>query len=292
MKQIVVISGKGGTGKTVITASFAALAKNKIMADCDVDAPDLHLLLHPKIKERHKFIGQPKAIIDQGNCTDCGECVKVCRYNAIAKELNSRFVIDPFFCEGCKICAYICPVEAIRMIDNIGGEWYISATKYGPMVHARLGIAEGNSGKLVTVVRQHAKSIAEKERLEYVIIDGPPGMGCPVIASLSGVDVVLVITEPTLSGIHDMERAIGVAVHFGVKVVCVINKYDINLKNSVDIEDWCRLHNMPIVGKIPYNPVVIEALIQGIPVVEYSKNEVTKEINEIWQQLAIYDGIP
>ena len=302
MKQILVISGKGGTGKTVLTASFASLAKNKVMADCDVDAADLHLLLHPSIKENHKFQGHSKAVIDQENCTDCGECVKVCRYNAIMKvkrekskvkseikELQSstsHFYIDPISCEGCKLCLYTCPVEAISMQENISGEWYISETKYGPMVHAKLGIAAENSGKLVSIVRQNARSIAEKTNAGYVIIDGPPGIGCPVIASLSGVDIALVVTEPTLSGIHDMERVIGVARHFGIRTACVINKYDINLVNTKNIEDWCRISDIPLIGKIPYDLSVTESIVKGMPIVEYADNAITKAIKEVWWNLS------
>ncbi|NWF52770.1 MAG: 4Fe-4S binding protein, partial [Nitrospirae bacterium] len=209
MKQIVVISGKGGTGKTILTASFASLAKNKVMADCDVDAADLHLLLQPEIKERHEFRSGVTATIDKELCQGCGECISVCRFNAISED----FTVDPISCEGCTICSYVCPAGAIKLEENISGEWFVSETKYGPFVHAKLGIAEENSGKLVSVVRQKAKEIAEKENLDYVIIDGPPGIGCPVIASLANVDLAMIVTEPTLSGIHDMERVAQVSKH-------------------------------------------------------------------------------
>jgi len=283
MKQIVVISGKGGTGKTVLTASFAALAKKKVMADCDVDAADLHLLLHPQIKERHEFKGGFKAVIDEEKCTECGKCVEVCRFSAIT---DHPITIEPISCEGCGVCSQICPEGAIRMEENICGEWYISDTKYGPMIHAKLGIAEENSGKLVTVVRQNAKSIAEKNNLGLVIVDGPPGIGCPVIASLSGIDLALIVTEPTLSGIHDMERVVGVAKHFGVKSACAINKYDINLEKSTEIEKWCRSEGVPVVGKIPYEPAIIKAVVQTMPPVEYSNNSASEEIENIWTQLS------
>ncbi len=193
MKQIVVISGKGGTGKTVITASLAALARSKVMADCDVDAADLHLLLNPKIKEKHEFRSGKTAIIDKKLCQQCGKCIAACRFNAISED----FTVDPVSCEGCGFCSHICPAEAIEMRENISGEWFISDTRFGPLVHARLGIAEENSGKLVTLVRQKAKESAENRGLDWVIIDGAPGIGCPVIASLSGVDCALVVTEPT-----------------------------------------------------------------------------------------------
>lgn len=301
MKQILVISGKGGTGKTILTASFANLAENKVMADSDVDAADLHLILHPKIKEKHEFKGLPKAFINQEKCTGCGECAKVCRYGAVInidvrykmqdtryknKKNNPQFLIDASSCEGCAICMHVCPVDAISMKDTISGEWYISKTKYGPMVHAKLGIAEENSGKLVSVVRQHAKSLAQEKNLDYVIIDGPPGIGCPVIASLSGIDIALIVTEPTLSGIHDMERVISVAKHFGVQVACVINKFDINLDNTKNIESWCQINNVPIIGKIPYDQSVTGSIVNGIPLVEFAENKVTQEMKNIWQTLS------
>jgi len=214
MKQLVVISGKGGTGKTVITAAFAALAKNKVMADCDVDAADLHILLMPEIIERHDFSGGRTAIIDKTKCNNCGTCISQCRFEAISEE---TFTVDPISCEGCGVCFRVCPKGAISMENNKSGEWFISSTPYGPFVHARLGIAEENSGKLVAVVRQNAKLIAGKEKRDLIIIDGPPGIGCPVISSISGTDAVLVVTEPTLSGVHDMKRVLELAGHFRTK---------------------------------------------------------------------------
>jgi len=280
MKQIVVISGKGGTGKSVITASFASLAKNKVMADCDVDAADLYLLLHPTVKETHEFSGGKTAFIDERACTQCGKCQEVCRFEAI-----DNCVVDPISCEGCGVCFHICPEKAIKMVDDLSGKWFISETKYGPFVHAKLGIAEENSGKLVTLVRQNAKLIAEKEKRDFVIIDGPPGIGCPVIASLSGVDIALIVTEPTLSGIHDLERIVGVAHHFGIKGVVCINKYDLNLIITQKIEEYCRNNNIELVGKIPFDISVIEALVRGLPIVEYSSNQVTHEIKNLWEKI-------
>ena len=280
MKQIVVISGKGGTGKSVITASFASLAKNKVMADCDVDAADLYLLLHPVVKETHQFSGGKTAFIEESRCSQCGECQEVCRFEAI-----DNYVVDPISCEGCGICFYICPEKAIKMVDNLSGKWFVSETKYGPFVHAKLGIAEDNSGKLVTLVRQNAKLIAEKEKRDFVIIDGPPGIGCPVIASLSGVDIALIVTEPTLSGIHDLERVAGVAHHFGIKGAVCINKYDLNLIMTQRIEEYCRNNNIELVGKIPFDISVTEALVRGLPIVEYSNNQVTNEIKNLWEKI-------
>src|SRR4030042_3066193 len=235
MKQIVIISGKGGTGKTVITGAFAALAKNKVMADCDVDSADLHLLLQPNIKERHKFRSGLSASINKKICQQCGKCIVAFRFNAISDD----FVIDHVSCEGCAFCSYICPVGAIKMEENLAGEWFISETRFGPMVHARLGIAEEDSGKLVSLVRKQAKELAEKNNCDWVIIDGAPGIGCPVIASLSGIDCALVVTEPTLSGLHDALRVIEVTKHFKVPSRLVVNKYDLNPDMSEKIEEHC-----------------------------------------------------
>jgi MinD superfamily P-loop ATPase len=282
MKQVVIISGKGGTGKTVITAAFAVLAENKVIVDCDVDAANLHLLLNPRIKEKFEFKGMPRAVINQDKCTGCGECARVCRYDAIIPQ-SSSYTVNKFSCEGCRVCMYVCPAEAIRMEENIAGEWYISETKYGPMVHAKLGITEENSGKLVTRIREEARVIAEKEKRDYVIIDGPPGIGCPVIASIAGVDIVLIVTEPTLSGIHDMVRAVELTKHFKIKTFVVINKYDLNIGMTEEIEKYCRENKIPLAGKIVYDPIVTEAVVNKKPVVEYSDGEVVRQIKDIWK---------
>ena len=285
MKQLVVISGKGGTGKTVITASIAALAQNKVMTDCDVDAANLYLLLHPKIHETHQFIGGKKAHINVEKCTLCGECVDICRFEAITEKEDGEIIIDTISCEGCGTCSYICPVEAIEMEKSISGQWFVSRTKYGPFVHARLGIDEENSGKLVTEVRKKAKEIADKNNLDFVIIDGPPGIGCPVISSLSGTDLALVVTEPTLTGIHDMERVVQMAHHFKTQTACCINKYDLNLQNSKQIESWCEINSIPVIGKIPFDEEVTKSMVQGLPMTEYANNSVSKEIEKVWQKL-------
>lgn len=286
MKQLVIISGKGGTGKTIISASLATLAQKKVMADCDVDASDLYILLHPEIQEEHAFSGGKKAIVDLEKCTGCGNCHDVCRFSAISEIEDGRITIDPISCEGCGVCSYVCPTEAIKMEMNISGKWFVSDTKYGPFVHARLGIGEENSGKLVTEVRNKAKKIAENDGLYLVIIDGPPGIGCPVIASLSGTDIALVVTEPTLSGIHDMERVVKMADHFRTKTACCINKFDLNLRLSRQIEDWCDENSVPVVGKIPYDDVVPISVVQGIPLTQYEENSVAKEVRNIWRRLS------
>ncbi|HUU50695.1 MAG TPA: ATP-binding protein [Nitrospinota bacterium] len=282
MKQIIVISGKGGTGKTIITASFASLAKNKVMADCDVDAADLHLLLKPVVKERNQFKSGQTAKINKNLCSKCGECVKACHFDAISKD----FIIDFLSCEGCAVCSLICPDKAISMEDNLSGEWFISETKYGPMVHAKLGIAAENSGKLVTMVRRAAKLIAEKEQKDYCIIDGPPGIGCPVIASLVGVDFALIVTEPTLSGIHDLKRVLSIAKQNKIKTSVCINKYDLNLENTQKIKDFCKKSKVDMAGDIPFDKEAVKSLINAVPLVEYDENrEASIRIKEMWNKI-------
>jgi MinD superfamily P-loop ATPase len=281
MKQLVVISGKGGTGKTVLSASFAALCGSAVVADCDVDAADLHLLLQPTVTEKHLFAGGKRARVDQTLCNQCGECLARCRFEAISED----FVIDPISCEGCAFCHFVCPTEAIEMCERTSGEWFVSKTRFGPMVHAQLGIAEENSGKLVSVVRQKAKEIAEAEEHDWVIVDGAPGIGCPVIASLSGVSCALVVTEPTLSGLHDANRVILVARHFGVPVKLVINKYDLNHEMAAEIEGYCVLNQVPFVGRISFDEAVVKATVEGKTIVEYSDGHAKEEIEKIWTEL-------
>ena len=278
MKEIVVLSGKGGTGKTSIVASLAVLAQSKVLADCDVDAADLHLLLEPTVKEEKEFWSGQVAFIDQEKCTECGLCQELCRFDAI-KDLN----VDPISCEGCGFCYQVCPVEAVIMKESMSGHSFISETKYGYLCHARLGIAQENSGKLVALVRQNAKLIAERENLDYILTDGPPGIGCPVISSLSGASLALLVTEPTLSGIHDLERVLGVSQHFGVPALVCINKCDINEENTKDIERYCRSKEVEVASKIPFDNVVTRALIRRVPVVEYGDGRVSHEIKKLWQ---------
>jgi len=281
MKELVVLSGKGGTGKTSIVGSFAVLAKSKVLADCDVDAADLHLLLEPFIQQKHEFWSGQIAVIDEEKCTQCGLCQELCHFKAI-----ENFRVDPTSCEGCGFCSHICPTEAITMEENLPGHWFISDTKYGSLVHARLGIAQENSGKLVALVRQQAKSMAEKQGANYIISDGPPGIGCPVLSSLSGANLALLVTEPTLSGIHDLERVLGVCHHFGVPSLVCINKYDINEENTRQIESYCLSQRVEVASRIPFDNVVTEAIVQGLPVVEYGDNSVSQQIETLWQNVA------
>jgi len=281
MKELVVLSGKGGTGKTSIVASFAASAQKKVLADCDVDAADLHLVLKPEIRQDNEFRSGQVAVIDEERCTECGLCQELCRFEAIAD-----FRVNPIFCEGCAFCSHICPVEAIKMEERLSGHWFISDTKYGPLVHARLGIAQENSGKLVATVRQQARAIAKKQDSEYIIIDGPPGTGCPVISSLSGAHLALLVTEPTLSGIHDLERVLGVCRYFSIPALVCINKYDINDRNSQQIENFCLDQGIELAAKIPFDNAVTEAMVLGLPVVEYARNGVCQQIESLWVRVS------
>ena len=284
MKQITIISGKGGTGKTTLVASFAALAENIVIVDCDVDAPDLHLLLHPEIMKREEFKGLKVAVMDKTKCIECGRCEEACRFNAIS-DTESGYAVNPTRCEGCGVCVFVCEQEAIRLKERVSGYAFISKTKYGTMAHAQLNIAEEASGKLVTVVRNNAQRVAEEEGSELILIDGSPGIGCPVIASLTGVDLALVITEPTMSGLHDLERILDVTRHFGIASIVCINKYDINEENSRRITEFCRQRGVKIVRNIPYDPVVTEAMVAGMPVVDFSVGAVSDAIKEIWASI-------
>ncbi len=282
MKELVVISGKGGTGKTSLMAAFASLAENNVLCDADVDAADLHLLMDPDIKERHDFKGGGTAIIDRDRCIECGLCRDLCRWNAISE----AFIVDPIECEGCGVCVDFCPEEAIDFPIKTCGEWFISNTRFGPMIHARLGIAEENSGKLVALVRQEAKKLAEKNKLDLLITDGPPGVGCPVIASVGGASAVLVVAEPTISGLHDMERVAQLAAHFKVPVMVCVNKFDLNFDQTKAIEKLAKENNMTIVGRVPFDPVFTESMVQGQTVLEYVGNsKIRSSINEIWRNI-------
>jgi MinD superfamily P-loop ATPase len=286
MKEIVVISGKGGTGKTSIVASFAALAKNAVLADCDVDAADLHLILHPHIKQTHDFIGGRRASIVAEKCVGCGKCEEVCNFNAVNKNAaDNTYTIDPIACEGCKVCVEFCPVDAIEFKDAVNGRWFISDTRFGPMVHAKLGIAEENSGKLVSLIRKEAKRIAAEQNKNLIIVDGSPGIGCPVIASITGADLVLVVTEPTLSGQHDLDRVVELTRHFRIPTAVCINKYDINPKIAEAIEKRAGEKNLRVTGKITYDVAVTKAQIAAKTIVEYSSNGLKNQIVSLWDSV-------
>jgi MinD superfamily P-loop ATPase len=280
MKELVVISGKGGTGKTTLMAAFASLAEKKVLCDADVDAADLHLIMDPKTMERHDFQSGHTAIINPEKCTECGLCRDLCRWSAI----DEGYRVDPIACEGCGVCFYFCPEEAIDFPVNTCGEWYRSETRFGPMVHARLGIAEENSGKLVTLVRQEAKKLAEKSHFDLILTDGPPGVGCPVIASLGGASAALIVTEPTVSGKHDMERVAELAAFFKVPAMVCVNKFDLNADASRDIEQFVSGKGLSFLGRIPFDPVFTKAMVQGQTIFEYdSHTEAGEAVRELWE---------
>jgi MinD superfamily P-loop ATPase len=285
MKQLTVLSGKGGTGKTTITASFAVLAKNAVVADCDVDAPDLHMLLHPQVIEGQEFRGSKVAVINKTKCTLCGLCKDKCRFDAINPDLK----VEAISCEGCGVCAYVCPVSAITLTERISGNSYLSKTKYGFMAHALLNPGESNSGKLVSIVRQKAKLLATKENRDLIIIDGSPGIGCPVIASITGADAGLVVTEPTLSGIHDLERVVQLLNHFKVTPFVCVNMYDVNTDNTNKILAFCEKNKVDVVGNIPFNPEVTKAMVNGKTIIEYSPtSNVAEETTNMWKKLTAF----
>ncbi|MBN1613746.1 MAG: 4Fe-4S binding protein [Deltaproteobacteria bacterium] len=290
-KEIAVISGKGGSGKTTVVASLAMLANNTVLADNDVDAADLHLLLNPIIREAQDFVGGLKMTIDPNKCTACGQCADHCRFGAVHTDgpINDQgvetFRIDEFSCEGCGVCEYVCDFDAVTDRPNTVGKWYVSGTDYGPMIHARLGIAEENSGRLVTKVRNVAAELAKNIGKELILSDGPPGTGCPVIASVTGADLVLIVTEPTVSGVHDMQRVLDLADHFGIPSLIVVNKSDLNADQTHRIEEIALKMGAKVIGEIPFDRNVNEALMAGKTVFEYGKGPAFESIVRLWSKL-------
>ncbi len=283
IRELVVLSGKGGTGKTSLTASFALLAKKAVLADCDVDAADLHLLLTPMVEQRHAFMSGHEAVIRQQDCTGCGICMDSCRFDAIRPD-GSSYRIDPVACEGCGVCYRLCPAKAIDFPDRVCGEWMVSGTRCGPMVHAQLGVAAENSGKLVTTVREQAWAVAVDKRIPLIISDGPPGIGCPVIASLSGVSLAVVITEPTVSGLHDLQRLLALARHFSVPTAVCVNKWDINPQQTERIEAAAAATGAAILGRIRYDRSVTQAQLQQKAAVELDA-AAGDDMRVIWKQV-------
>lgn len=282
MKEIVVVSGKGGTGKTVLSAGFAVLAQNKVIADCDVDAANLHLLLNPEADHKDNFFCGYEYYRQEADCTQCGKCREVCRFDAIDAEFN----IDPVNCEGCAACYYACPAKAIERIEKLAGYCYFSETKYGKFIHAELNPGEDNSGKLVTKVKKEARGLAKAEQADYLIIDGPPGIGCPVNAALSGAQTAVIVTEPTLSGRHDLARIVEVCRRFQVKIFVVINKADVDERNALEIRKYCQQNGLTLAGEIPFSEDVNESLAKGKSLVEsFPDHEVSRQIKFIWQEV-------
>ena len=279
MKEIVIISGKGGTGKTSIISAFASLAQDKVLCDADVDAADLHLIMAPEIKERHDFKSGNTAKIDQDLCTQCGLCRDLCRWNAISED----FVVDEIECEGCGVCHYFCPEKAVLFPENTCGEWFISDTRFGPMAHASLGIAEENSGKLVALIRKEGQKLAEENGLEYMLTDGPPGVGCPVIASLGGASAVLIVAEPTVSGKHDMERVSELAAFFKVPAMLCVNKFDLNPEMGKAIEAYAHEKNVKVIGRVPFNADFTRAMVEGKTIAEFApKSDACQSVKSLW----------
>ncbi|MBW2622594.1 MAG: ATP-binding protein [Deltaproteobacteria bacterium] len=284
MHEIVVISGKGGTGKTSLTGAFAHLASNHIICDLDVDAPDLHLLLKPENETIEDFYSGNEARIDQEKCLECGLCQEMCRYQAVIPSGQGLY-IDPLKCEGCKVCVHFCPEQAIDFPEKYCGRWYVSRTRFGPMVHAALFPGEENSGRLVTLLRQKAREMAREKGLDLILCDGAPGIGCPVISSLAGTDLAVVVTEPTLSGLHDLERVVDLCAHFRIPVGIIINKYDLNSDMSRNIEAYSARHGFQVIAKLPYDELAIEAVVQGRVMTEYPDADISKLLNRAWTDI-------
>lgn len=284
MREVLIISGKGGTGKTSLTGAFAQLASNKIICDLDVDAPDLHLLLHPTNSRMEEFYSGYAAEIDSAGCTGCGLCERMCRYDAVSAD-NGVYVIDPLRCEGCKVCVTFCPENAVRFLQKHCGHSYVSSTRFGSMVHAHLFPGEANSGRLVMVLKQKARELAKAQGADLILCDGAPGIGCPVISSLSGVSLTVAVTEPTPSGRHDLERVADLCTHFPVTFSVIINKCDLNREESDRIESFCRQRDFPVIAKLPHDPVVTAAMVQGKVITELPETRFGAEVRRAWQRI-------
>jgi MinD superfamily P-loop ATPase len=288
LRELVVISGKGGTGKTSLVASFCALAEQAAVADCDVDAADLHLVLDPSVRQRWPFSGGMTAVIDPVRCTGCGLCEEHCRFDAIrtaAGGAGADYVVDAVSCEGCGVCADVCPEQAVHLVATADGEWFVSDTRCGPMIHARLGIAQENSGKLVSLVRREAKAVALSHRLELLICDGSPGIGCPVIASITGARMALVVTEPTLSGLHDFRRVAELCRQLRVATALCINKADLNSGVAEEIETEAARLAVPLLGRIRYDEAVTSAQVRKIAVVENGDGPAAADMRALWRRV-------
>ena len=284
--EIAVLSGKGGTGKTTITAAFAALAQDKVLADCDVDAPDLHILLRPNIINSNEFISSSVAYIDPALCSYCGLCEEKCRFDAISPP-----DVNKIACEGCGVCAYVCPEDAIEMRERVSGHLFKSDTRFGAMSHAKLLPGEGNSGKLVTAVRKQAENMATSRNIDHILIDGSPGIGCPVIATVTGLSTGVVVTEPTPSGIHDMNRIIELMLQFKVNPLVIINKFDLNEEKSAEIERATESIGVTVLGKVPFDPIMTKSMVAAQTLPEFAPNhEIVNILENMWKEIMSLSG--
>ena len=290
MREIIIVSGKGGTGKTSLTGAFAHLATNKIICDLDVDAPDLHLLLQPAKERVAEFYSGHEAQIDLEKCDGCGLCGSLCQFEAI-RENGAGFAVDPLRCEGCKVCVAFCPVGAIRFPEKYCGQWYASSTRFGPLVHAQLVPGGENSGRLVMVLKQQARELAKARGADLVLCDGAPGIGCPVISSLSGAHLAVAVTEPTPSGRHDLERVAALCRHFRTDFAVIINKYDLNPDETARIEGFCLAESYPVLARLPHDPLVTEAMVQGLVVTELPESDFSRELGQAWSRIEALAGL-
>lgn len=284
MPEIVVISGKGGTGKTSLTAAFAHLAEAAIICDLDVDAPDLHLILQPEVETREDFFSGHEAVIDPAGCTRCGLCEEICRYQAVIST-SDGFSINPLKCEGCKVCVHFCPAQTIRFPERHCGRWFISRTRFGPLVHAQLFPGAENSGRLVALLRQKARELAAQTGRALILSDGSPGIGCPVISSLTGTDAAVLVTEPTPSGLHDLQRVADLCRHFTIPIGVIVNKADLNPETTEAVHRWCAVENADFLGALPYDPAVTEAMVRRQAVTEFSDNGLSAPIRIVWSKI-------
>ncbi len=288
-RQLVVLSGKGGTGKTSVVAALATLAPRTVLADCDVDAADLHLVLDPERRRAEPFLSGKEAVIAPERCSACGLCLEHCRFRAIRITSHnggrSVYLVDRIACEGCGLCARVCAAGAVDMVDAERGEWFIADTRHGPLVYARLNVGGENSGKLVTAVKDQALALAEERGAGLVLVDGPPGIGCPVIASVTGADLVLAVTEPSVSGVHDLERAAELVGGFGLPLTVCINKFDLNRDMAQHIREVCAARSWPVVGELDYDVSVVRAQVEGKSIVEYGGSVVADQIRKMWAAL-------
>lgn len=283
MLEITILSGKGGTGKTGLTAAFASVASNAVFTDIDVDAPDLHLILKPAIQEDNIFQGARIATIDNNQCTNCGLCKKECRFDAIEYKVGGGFVVNPFKCEGCRLCERICPMRAIQSEHSKNNHWFVSRTRFGTLLHAKMGPGEENSGKLITVIRKQARMKLRELQADYILNDGPPGVGCTAISSITGTDKIILVTEPSKSGFHDAVRLIELVQKFNIPIYAVINKFDINQEITAQMESFFIGQNIVLLGKIPFSNEFVQAMVAGKSIVEYQPDsEISKTIREMW----------